>query len=185
MKKRTLKYHDPFVYLDSSTVFEMVNTNEVFERLADLTDAYNNKLLCPTYTWPELLWDEYLITQDEFNSANIDRIISKCLEEIASMGIEISYEDVKPLIEDLQFRESRFLIVETAKAFIPFATSEHFEWSKIKRLVEKAKAFIQSVTSGHSERSKIRRQFIYFEIIPKLEDLTPLYFMGNLIKSED
>ena len=161
MKKRTLKYHDPFVFLDTSTGCDMVNTNEVFERLADLTDAYNNKLLCPTYSWPELLWDEYLITQDEFNSANIDRLLSKCLDELASMGIEISYEDVKPLIEDLQFRESRFLIVETAKAFIPFATS------------------------GHFKRSKKRRQFIYFEIIPKLEDLTPLYFMGSLMRSED
>ena len=154
MNRHSLKYYDPWGFLDNSRYFDMLNTNEVFERFADLTDAYRNKLLCAAYTWPEYLWDEYFFTQDKLNSANIDRIIHRCLKKFANIGIEISYEDIKPLIEDLKFGDSRVLIVETAKAFIQFATSDRIG------------------------RSKIRRQFIYFEIIPKLEDLTPLYFMG-------
>ncbi len=159
--KHSLSHYNPWKWLDNATSFEMLNKNEVLEHFADTMDAYNNKKLCPSYTWPEVIWDNQGFAPERLNCENINHVITIWLKKFASMGIEISYEEIKPLIEDLRFGESRVLIVETAKAFIQFATSDY------------------------ENRKNIRHQFILFEMIPKLEDLTPLYFMGNLMRSED
>ncbi|MCR5661836.1 MAG: hypothetical protein K6G50_06880 [bacterium] len=113
------------------------------ETLADYNDLEDYD---ENYAEPEILNDMFEFSEETFSSFNIDSLINQWISKFTDLGYLISYESIKPLIENLRIDEKRHLIVETPKGFIQF---------KARRFKE-------------SERGSYFNALSY-EILPKLE----------------
>ena len=101
--------------------FELLTSKEVHKHFFDnikmfsaIQRAYDN------YNDPEILNVYSEMDFNNFTKANVDKVLNEWIKQFAEKGINLSYDDVKPLADNLKFEEARHLIVETFKGFIVF-----------------------------------------------------------------
>ncbi len=125
--------------------FAMLSPDDVCKRFYETIDAYARLSESDIYfVDPEILYETTSFAPNRFNELN-DEIKRRIDNEVQCFDNSISYDDVKPLTDNLRFGEKRHLIVETDKGFFQFATAAYI-----------------------GGKNNIERQNIRYEFLPKL-----------------
>ena len=139
--------------------FELLTSKDVYERFIGNIKKFNViEETCANYNDPEILERHISFSPDNLNKANIDNLLNKWIKRFADMGNKLSYDDVKPFVDNLMFEENRHLIVETSKGFIVFTTywldrdkqkKQRFRYQFLPKF-EECKEWLENIKKSHS-----------------------------------
>ena len=127
--------------------YAMLTSDEVYEHFCDTIGSYNEiEYNDPGYIEPEILHRYSDNVMDKMDPDTIPKIMCRWnTKYFNGLGFEVSEDDVKPFIDDLNIHERCHFIVEKPQGFIQF-TSEPWE-----------------------TRKHVRMRSVNFEYLPRLE----------------